>query len=394
MCLLTVNAGSSSIKFDVVSLDNRASSDKVCTVSLSGIGQADIVLHVTLPDKTLPAQTFAPEDLETAMQAALEAINDARQNYRLAAVGHRIVHGGLRHESIVIDDDLLVELEQFAVFDPEHMPAALRLVRRLREQYADIPHVACFDTAFFADLPAVAQTLPLPSKYSNLGLKRYGFHGLSYTYLSEKLVTVAGEELAHGRIIMAHLGSGASLAATKDGRPIDTTMSFTPASGIPMSSRSGDLDPGIALFLQQKAGLSLEEFTHMVNHEAGLLGVSGLTADMKSLIDASEQNQLAALAVDLFCYRVRLAIGSLSAALGGVDAVVISGGIGEQSATIRSRILSDLAYLGVQVDEVSNKAGHQTITTGDSRVPVFVIPTDESASIVREVATVLNNTQT
>ena len=256
--------------------------------------------------------------------------------------------------------------------------------RALRQAYPNIPQVACFDTAFFHDLPRVAQILSLPRKYESAGLRRYGFHGLSYSYLQSAFTSLAGTGAVNGRVIYAHLGSGASLAATLNGKPVDTTMSLTPASGIMMSSRSGDLDPGVFGFLERR-GVNTDQFTHMVNHESGLLGVSELSADMQTLLEHETDNVKAKEAVSLFVYQIKKSIAALSATIGGLDSLIFAGGIGEQSPIIRSRVCQGLDYLGIEIDETKNQGNSQLISSNNSRVGVHVIPTDEAQIICQQV---------
>jgi acetate kinase len=305
----------------------------------------------------------------------------------IVAIGHRIVHGGPRYsQPQAITESLERELDELAAFDPEHMPLALELITATKKRFAGAQQVACFDTAFFHNLPRVAQLLPLPRKYQEKGLRRYGFHGLSYQYLQGAFRDLAGDGAVNGRVIYAHLGSGASLAATRGGQPIDTTMSMTPASGIVMSSRAGDLDPCIGWYLEQQEGISAKRYNQMVNHESGLLGVSGVSADMATLLLHERESEQVAEAIELFCYRARQAIGALSASLGGLDSLVFSGGIGEQSAAIRMRICEGLDFLGIQLDHAANEQHGSLISVPGTKVGVHVIPTDEARLIATQVA--------
>lgn len=322
----------------------------------------------------------------TAIDILMNWLNENLPATTINAIGYRVVHGGPDHsQPELITDDFEQKLQSFASFDPEHAPATLEIIEEMRKRFPNTPHIACFDTAFFHNLPRVAQLLPLPRKYEAKGLRRYGFHGLSYAYLLSAFRAMADETEADGKIIFAHLGSGVSLAAVDNGKPIDTTMSFTPASGIIMSSRSGDLDPNIFGFLSQQTGMSLYEFNHMINFESGLLGVSELSADMYTLLQNEESNPKAAEAVELFVYQVVKSIGALTAALGGIDALVFSGGIGEQSSILRKRITEKLKFLGVKLNIEANDKHSEVISTHESQVGVYVIPTDEAKIITEQV---------
>jgi acetate kinase len=279
---------------------------------------------------------------------------------------------------------VLDELGRIAPLDPEHLPGEIGLIEAFERAVPGVPQVACFDTAFHSAMPRAAQIVPIPRRYWGLGIRRYGFHGLSYAYLMEALARVADPAEAGGRVVLAHLGSGASLAAVRGGQCLDTTMGFTPASGLVMGTRCGDIDPGLFAFLAHADGMTPVQFHRMVNHESGLLGVSETGADLRDLLARREGDARAAEAVDLFCYRVKTGIGALTAALGGLDALVFSGGIGENSPEVRRRACDGLEFLGVQLDQARNEAGEPLISTPSSPVRVRVIPTDEEAVIARE----------
>lgn len=307
----------------------------------------------------------------------------------LVAIGHRVVHGGHRYsEPQHLTPQVMGELRRLSPYDPEHLPAEIELIETLGRRYPTLPQVACFDTAFHHDMPRVARLLPIPRRYDEAGVRRYGFHGLSYAYLMEELRRIALHE-AQGRVILAHLGNGASLAAVHRGRGIDTSMGFTPTAGLPMSTRSGDLDPGLVSYLSRTEGMTVEQFHTMANHQSGLLGVSETSSDLRDLLARETHDPRAAEAVALFCYQARKWIGSFAAALGGLDTLVFSGGIGENSAVIRSRICEGLEFFGVAVDEASNTAGATVISTKKSGVTVRVIPTDEESQIARSVLQLL-----
>jgi acetate kinase len=303
---------------------------------------------------------------------------------RIGAVGHRIVHGGNRFiEPTLVTSQLLKELRRLSPFDPEHLPSELTLLETFQRQMATVPQVACFDTAFHHAMPRVAQILPLPRRLQNKGVRRYGFHGLSYEYLLAELTRVAGRKAAQGRLVLAHLGNGASLAAVSGGKCQDTSMGFTPAAGLPMSTRSGDLDPGLVWYLARTEKMQPRQFNNMVNKQSGLLGISETSSDMRDLLAREASDRRAAEAVAFFCYQARKWIGAYAAALGGLDTLVFAGGIGENSPVIRARICEHLEFLGVKVDKARNRRGPGIISAGSSRVTVRVMRTDEEVVIAR-----------
>jgi acetate kinase len=305
-------------------------------------------------------------------------------------IGHRIVYGMEHTEPEKITDKLLKELKAISPYDPEHLPAEIKLIEVFRKYYPDIQQVACFDTSFHDLMPDNAKLIPIPAKYRDKGVKRYGFHGLSYSYLMEEFKRTAGAEKAKGKIIIAHLGSGASLAAVKNGKSIETSMGFTPASGLTMSTRTGDFDPGVAWYLQKFEKLTPAQFNHLVNHESGLLAISETTADMQQLLQLQHKDKRAAKAVDFFCYQCIKWIGAFTAVLGGLDTLVFSGGIGEHAPEIRERICSGLLFLGIALDEKQNTKNDTVISTDVSKVLVRVIKTNEELMIARSVCTILN----
>jgi acetate kinase len=287
---------------------------------------------------------------------------------------------------------MVEELHRLSPFDPEHLPEEILLTEAFHRRFPDLPQVACFDTGFHHDLPRVAQLLPIPRRYEAQGVRRYGFHGLSYTFLIGELARLAGTEAAQGRVILAHLGNGASLAAVRDGKSVDTSMSFTPTAGVPMSTRSGDLDPGLIWYLARTEKMSTKQFNEMVNFQSGLLGVSETSSDMRDLLDCETRDVRAAEAIAQFCYQVKKWIGSFAAALGGLDTLVFAGGIGENAAPIRERICDGLGFLGIELDEKRNVANAGVISSETSRIPVRVIRTDEEWVIASMVCRVLGLT--
>jgi len=391
--VLTVNAGSSSIKLNVFAVSQEdAKTTRILDASVTGIGlpTSTLVVHTASGDTQTQQLTVA--DQAVAVDALMLWLTKAIPTGTIMAIGHRIVHGGPNYsQPQLITDELERTLQSFAAYDPEHAPAALHLIHTLRRRFPDVPQVACFDTAFFHDLPRVAQLLPLPREYQAMGLRRYGFHGLSYTYLLQAFGAAAGETAANGRIIFAHMGSGVSLAAVHGGKPVDTTMGFTPTSGVVMSSRSGDLDPGVLSYLHVQTGMTIEQYGHMVNFESGLLGVSGLSADMYTLLQRESADEHAAEAVELFVYQIKKAIGALATTLGGLDSLIFAGGIGEQSSVLRGRIADGLGFLGIQLDAASNERHDELISAKGSQVGVHVLPTDEAHIISEQVIQVVND---
>ncbi len=325
-------------------------------------------------------------DLGAAAEVVIDWLEKHVGSEALAGVGHRVVHGGPRyHRPELVTTELLSELRRICPLDVDHLPAEIALIERFQRLLSGLPQVACFDTGFHHDMPRVAQIVAIPRRYEAAGVRRYGFHGLSYTYLMEELVRLVGNDAASGRVILAHLGSGASLAAVHDRKCVDTTMGLTPASGVVMATRTGDIDPGLPGFLAQTTGMTTEKFHSLVNHESGLLGVSETSPDLRDLLARQEHDHRAAEAVALFFYHVKKAIGALAAALGGLDILVFSGGIGENSCEARTRICAGLEFLGITLDPVRNQNGEPVITADGSRVQVRMIRTDEESMIARDV---------
>ena len=308
----------------------------------------------------------------------------------VAGIGHRVVHGGLKlNEAQPITPQLIEELHRISPYDPEHMPSSIQLMEVFHQRHPRLPQVACFDTAFHRDMPRVAKLLSIPRRFDAKGVQRFGFHGLSYTFLMEELKRVAGPNTVRGRLILAHLGNGASLAAVRHGKSIDTSMGFTPAAGIPMSTRSGDLDPGLFWYLARTEQMTGYQFHEMVHHQSGLLGVSEISPDMRDLLAREAKDVRAAEAVALFCYQAKKWVGAYAAALGGLDTLVFTGGIGENAFQVRARICDGLQFLGIKLDARKNKASAPVISTRASRVTVRVIRTDEEVTIAKTVCRVL-----
>lgn len=373
MALLTVNAGSSSLK---VSVFNRANlHTPFATLSLEEIGT-----KIASPEAAAEqVQSWLNNELSIA-PADIEA------------VGHRVVHGGNKYASAVgITPDVVSYLESITPLAPNHMPATLHSMRTFTDAYPEARHVACFDTSFFHDIPAVAKTLPIPlSLQKELTIRRYGFHGLSYQSLLASFEEIEGTVAKHGRVVMCHLGSGASVAATKNALPIDMSMGFTPVSGIMMSTRSGDLEPGLITYLEKERGLSSDELSELFTKKSGVLGVSETTADMHEILLTQDQNPQVKLALELFCYKITKQIGAYAAALGGIDSLIFSGGIGERSAEIRARICRNLQFLGIDIDPERNERGERCISTDSAHTGVHVIPAREDYSIITQTIEVLD----
>jgi acetate kinase len=387
--ILTINAGSSSIKFALFEVGD----------SLRRILEGGIY-RIGLPESTWrvkglnPADNFSrmvtAPDYTAAVGALMDWIEGRCGQDALTAVGHRVVHGGPKYSKPQqINAEMVEELRRLSPFDPEHLPEEILLTEAFHRRFPDLPQVACFDTAFHHDLARVAQLLPIPRRYEAQGVRRYGFHGLSYAFLMQELSRLAGAEAAQGRIILAHLGNGASLAAVRDGKPVDTSMCFTPTAGVPMSTRSGDLDPGLLWYLARTEGLDAKRFNEMVNFQSGLLGVSETSSDMRDLLAHETQDVRAAEAVALFCYQVKKWIGAFAAALGGLDTLVFAGGIGENAPTVRARICDGMGFLGIELEEKRNAANEGVISAAASRVAARVIRTDEEQMIARSVCRTL-----
>jgi len=387
--ILTINGGSSSIKFALFEAGD--SLRQILEGGIERIGLPEATLRVKGVEQ---ADNFSrlvkAPDHTAAVGALMDWIEERSGRDALTAVGHRVVHGGPKYyEPQRITAEMVEELRRLSPFDPDHMPEEILLTSAFHRRFPDLPQVACFDTAFHHDLPRVAQLLPIPRRYEAQGVRRYGFHGLSYAFLMEELARLGDPAATTGRVILGHLGNGASLVAVRDGKPLDTSMSFTPAAGVPMSTRSGDLDPGLVWYLARTEKMSAKQFNEMVNFQSGLLGVSETSSDMRDLLDRETQDVRAAEAVALFCYQVKKWIGAFAAALGGLDTLVFAGGIGENAPAVRARICDGLGFLGIGIDEKRNAANEGVISAAASRVAVRVIRTDEERMIAKTVCRVL-----
>jgi acetate kinase len=385
LSILAINAGSSSIKFAVYRAKEFT---PVLRGQLDRIGLEGTMLSWTT-SRGSGERRLEGRNHEAATSQLIEWLQTQDVFESIRAAGHRLVHGLARTEPARITTDVLAELHRATPYAPDHLPREIEMIEALRQRYPDLAQVACFDTAFHSGMPAVAKLVPVPRRYFAKGVQRYGFHGLSYAYLLEELARVAGQAAANGRVILAHLGNGSSLAAVKDGRSIDTSMGFTPAAGLVMSTRTGDLDPGVMSFLARTERMTATDFHRMVNYESGLLGVSELSSDMRDLLSREVADVRAAEAVALFCYQAKKWVGAFAAALGGLDTLVFSAGIGERAAAIRARICEGLNFLGIELNDARNAAQAPVISADASRVTVRVMPTDEELMIARSVSRVL-----
>ncbi len=391
-CILTINGGSSSIKFALFDAGHKLQRILAGRIERIGLPEATFVVQgLNKADNFTRSMTAANHT--TAVGVLMDWIEERFQRGELTAVGHRVVHGGPKYSDPQrITTEMVEELHQLQPFDPEHLPEEILLTEAFHRRFPDLVQVACFDTAFHHNLPRVAQLLPVPRRYEAQGIRRYGFHGLSYAFLLEELARVAGPQAAGGRVILAHLGNGASLAAVHAGKSVDTSMGLTPAAGVPMSTRSGDLDPGLVWYLARTEKITAKKFNEMVNFQSGLLGVSETSSDMQDLLERETEDVRAAEAVALFCYQVKKWIGAFAAALGGLDTLVFAGGIGENAPVVRARICDGLGFLGIQLAEKQNVANAAVISAEASRVAVRVMHTDEEWMIAKTVCRVLGLT--
>jgi acetate kinase len=382
--ILTINGGSSSIKFALYQVGEplkRGLYGKVDRIGLSGT-------NLTFSDSSgnqKDSLILESSDTKSATNFLIDWLEKQDGFSSVKSVGHRVVHGMNRTGPELITNELLEELHLITSYDPDHLPNEIEFIEAFRRLHPKLSQVACFDTAFHNTMPRVAKLLPIPRRFDTMGIRRYGFHGLSYAYLIQELTRVAGANAAQGRVILAHLGNGASLAAVREGKSIDTSMGFTPAAGLTMGTRPGDLDPGVAWYMMRSENLTPKQFNNLINHESGLLGVSETSSDIRDLLAHETDDVRAAEAVALFCYQVKKWIGAFAAALGGLDTLVFAGGIGENSSIIRSRICEGLVFLGIELEEKQNAANEGVISSAASRVAIRVIRTDEEQMIARLV---------
>ena len=382
--ILTINGGSSSIKFALYAAVKPLKRGLYGTVDRIGLNGTNLTFHYA-DGKPEASRKLIAVDHKSAANSMLDWLETEPDFASVKAVGHRVVHGMKHTEPEIVTPELLAELHRISPYDPDHLPREIELIEAFRQRHPKLPQLACFDTAFHQTMPRVAKLLPIPRRFAAKGIQRYGFHGLSYAYLMEELARLGDPAATKGRVILAHLGNGASLAAVRDGKSIDTSMGFTPTAGLVMSTRSGDLDPGLAPYLARTEQMTTQQFYDMVNHQSGLLGVSETSSDMRDLLNHEKTDERAAEAVTLVCYQAKKWIGSFAAALGGLDTVVFSGGIGENALPVRARICEGLDFLGIELDESRNAEAAPVISNNTSRVTVRVICTDEELMIARSV---------
>ena len=391
--VLVVNAGSSSVKFEIFEVTTSGDPRRRLKGQVDGIGtrprlRAKARDGSPLIDKSYQSSEIA--DVPAAIAAAADWLRET-QPFDLAAVGHRVVHGGPHYDQpVIVDQSVLSRLEQYNSLAPLHQPNNLAPIRLLLARRPELPQVACFDTAFHRTHSAVADHFAIPEHYYAEGVRRYGFHGLSYAYIAERLREIA-PDVAKGRVIVAHLGSGASMCALADGKSVESTMGFTALDGLPMGTRPGQIDPGVLLYLMTEKGMTPDAVQNLLYRESGLKGLSGISNDMRELESSAAPS--AALAIDYFVYRISLSAGMLAAALGGLDAFVFTAGIGENSATIRARVAEKISWLGIAFDAEANAAGRSLISRPESKVELHVVPTDEELMIAKHTLSLLSKAQ-
>jgi acetate kinase len=385
--ILTINGGSSSLRFAYFKAARRPI--RLLEGKFERLGAKNASLSAGKPGESAAQIKLGDGAGASGADAMLRWLN-AQPNYSTPdAIGHRVVHGMTHAAPELVTMELIQELRKMTAFDPEHLPREIGLIEAMQEHYRDLPQVLCFDTTFHRDMPQVATQLPIPRRYAEKGLRRYGFHGLSFTYLMQELRRLDDPAASDGRVILAHLGNGASLAAVRNGRCIDTSMGFTPTAGLVMGTRSGDLDPGLMSYLAIEEGMSAKRLQTLVNHESGLVGVSGTSSDARDLLAVEASDPRAREALELFCYQAKKWIGSFAAALGGLDTLVFAGGIGEHAAPLRRRICEGLEFLGIDIDHAANAVNAATVSSKNSAVSVRIIRTDEESVIAESTARVL-----
>lgn len=386
--ILAINAGSSSLKFKIFGIEGPRGLRLLIGGKLDGIGVKPRLCAEGEGNLNMK-RDLAPDEVPdlTAAIRHVEAWLRETQKIRLSAVAHRVVHGGPDYSGpVAVNDDVLRRLEQFIPLAPLHQPHNLAPIRMLRDRRPELPQVACFDTAYHRSHSVLADRYAIPEHLHAEGVRRYGFHGLSYEYVSQHLSEVA-PDIADGKLIVAHLGSGASMCAILHGRSVESTFGFTTLDGLPMGTRCGQIDPGVILYLLSEKGMTGAQVRDLLYRECGLIGLSGVSNDMRELLESA--NPRAVFAIDYFVHRAGLYAGELAAALGGLDAFVFTAGIGENSATVRARIVERLAWLGARLDPAANEAGALRISSEESRIALFVVPTDEELMIARHALDVI-----
>ena len=386
--ILTVNGGSSSIKFALYQIGEPLKRTLYGRIDRIGLSGTTLECNDSLGNQVY-SHDITAVDHRSAVNILIDCLEKRDEYVSIEAVGHRVVHGMKHIQPEIVTQDLLDELNRIRLYDLEHLPIEIELIEAFRRRYPGLPQVACFDTAFHQTMPLVAKLLPIPRRFDAKGIQRYGFHGLSYAFLIEELARLGDPAALKGRVILAHLGSGASLAAVRDGKSIDTSMGFTPTAGLVMSTRSGDLDPGLASYLARTEQMTTEQFYEMANQKSGLLGISETSSDMHDLLAHEGSDVRASEAVELFCYQAKKWIGSFAAALGGLDTLVFSASIGENAPTIRARICAGMDYYGIKLEEKRNSGNEGVISAEDSRVLVRIIHTDEELMIAEAVRGIL-----
>ena len=386
--ILTINGGSSSIKFAFYKTGEQLERILYGVIDRIGLHGTNLSFN-SLNQHEQSSQRVEASDHKSAVNSLIDWLQEQKEFSSVRAVGHRVVHGMNHIEPETITQVLLNELHRISPYDPDHLPREIELIEVFRKRHPKLPQIACFDTSFHCTMLRVAKLLPIPRHFDEKGIQRYGFHGLSYSYLIEELSRMAGIKAAQGRVILAHLGSGASLAAVRNGKSIDTSMGFTPVGGIPMGTRPGDLDPGVAWYIMKSDNLTPAQFNKLINHESGLLGISETSSDMQDLLAKENDDVRASEAVEFFCYQVKKWIGSFAAALSGLDTLVFSGGIGENSPVVRSRICEGLGFLGIELEEKRNITNAPVISTNNGKAVVRVIHTDEELMIAKIVNQIL-----
>src|SRR5271169_4171842 len=396
--IITMNRGSATLKSTLYEVGRDPGKRAEALVSISVAYSYTTSARLKIADgggAALLDSRVEGRDSNAVLETMFAWLDEHKYLSGLTAAGHRLVHGGARYrEPQRITPEFLAELEKLVPLDPDHLPEAIRGIRFVAAKFPQLAQVACFDTAFHSTLPTVAKMYALPRRYFEEGVRRYGFHGLSFEYIVgelRKIDSTLGTKFAAGRVIVAHLGSGASMVALQDGKSMDTSMGFTPLEGLVMSTRSGDVDPGLLLYLLAENKMSAKEAGTLLNKRSGLLGVSGSTGDMRELLEKAPRYVPATESIDLFCYRAKKCVGAYAAALGGLDALVFTGGIGERAPAIRQRICGGLDFLGIRLDAVRNAANAPVISAHDSRVNVRVIQTNEDLMIVQHVIAVLGH---
>lgn len=389
--ILVINGGSSSIRFAVYRMDAEPLPTLVGKIERIGSPAQNLVFQESAGNGT-DAQRIDIAAVASATSFLLDWLAQRFDLCAMCAVGHRIVHGLQHTEPQPITPELLDDLRSIVALDWGHLPREIELIEECGRRYPQLLQVACFDTAFHRTLPRLAQLLPIPRRYETHGIRRYGFHGLSYSYLMQKLEQQNAQR-AQGRVILAHLGNGASMAAVKDGESVDTSMGFTPAGGLIMGTRPGDFDPGLMCYLMQSQGLTVAQFSQLIHRGSGLLGVSETSADMRDLLEREVDDVRAAEAVALFCYEARKWIGAYTAVLNGLDVLVFAGGIGENAPVVRARICNGLGFLGIELDTERNSSSADVISTAASAVEVRVIHTDEEWMIATTTWQISQQTQ-